>query len=133
MPRRWIIRPLAESDLNDAAAWYDHQRAGLGLRFLDTVDQLFERIRVSPLQFPSISSDVRRALLHTFPYAVAYLHLSHETGEKSAKTVPSADGLLVVDYAANGQPSGVEITAPLAVSLCCKAIAAPKPVEDPVK
>jgi len=47
----------------------------------------------------------------------AYLHLSHETAEKSAKTVPSPDGLLVVDYAANGQPVGVEITAPLAVSL----------------
>jgi hypothetical protein len=50
------------------------------------------------------------------PFA-AYLHLSHETGEKSARTVPSADGLLVVDYAANGQPIGVEITAPLAVPL----------------
>ena len=31
------------------------------------------------------------------PFA-AYLHLSHATGEKSAKTVASADGLLVVDY-----------------------------------
>ena len=50
------------------------------------------------------------------PFA-AYLHLSHETGEKSARTVPSADGLLVVDYAVNGQPIGVEITAPVAVSL----------------
>ena len=50
------------------------------------------------------------------PFA-AYLHLSHETGEKSAKTVASADGLLVVDYAANGQPLGVEITAPQAVPL----------------
>ncbi len=47
----------------------------------------------------------------------AYLHLSHQTGQKSAKTVPSPDGLLVVDYAANGQPLGVEITAPLAVPL----------------
>jgi hypothetical protein len=50
------------------------------------------------------------------PFA-AYLHLSHQTGEKSARTVPSSDGLLVVDYGANGQPMGVEITAPLAVSL----------------
>ena len=49
------------------------------------------------------------------PFA-AYLHLSHATGEKSAKMVPSPDGLLVVDYAANEQPIGVEITAPLAVS-----------------
>ena len=47
----------------------------------------------------------------------AYLHLSHQTGEKSAKTVPSADGLLVVDYAQGGRPIGVEITAPAAVPL----------------
>lgn len=50
------------------------------------------------------------------PFA-AYLHLSHETGERSARMVPSALGLLVVDYAANGQAIGVEITAPTAVSL----------------
>jgi hypothetical protein len=47
----------------------------------------------------------------------AYLHLSHQTGEKSAKTVASADGLLVVDYAQDGKPIGVEITAPAAVPL----------------
>jgi hypothetical protein len=28
----------------------------------------------------------------------AYLHLSHPTGEKSARTVASPDGLLIVDY-----------------------------------
>ena len=47
----------------------------------------------------------------------AYLHLSHPTGERSAKTVASPDGLLIVDYAASGRPVGVEITAPQAVSL----------------
>ena len=47
----------------------------------------------------------------------AYLHLSHQTGEKSAKRVPSVDGLLVVDYAGDGKPIGVEITAPGAVPL----------------
>ena len=47
----------------------------------------------------------------------AYLHLSHPTGEKSAKTVASQDGLLVVDYGASGRPVGVEITAPQAVPL----------------
>ena len=36
----------------------------------------------------------------------AYLHLSHPTGEKSAKTVASPDGLLVVDYGATGRPVG---------------------------
>lgn len=47
----------------------------------------------------------------------AYLHLSHLTGEKSAKTVASPDGLLVVDYSSAGRAVGVEITAPQAVSL----------------
>ena len=47
----------------------------------------------------------------------AYLHLSHPTGEKSAKTVASQDGPLIVDYDATGRPVGVEITAPQAVPL----------------
>jgi hypothetical protein len=47
----------------------------------------------------------------------AYLHLSHTTGEKSVKMVASPDGLLVVDYGAEGRPVGVEITAPQAVPL----------------
>lgn len=47
----------------------------------------------------------------------AYLYLSHPTGEKSAKTEASADGLLVVDYAADGRPIGIEIAAPEAVTL----------------
>jgi uncharacterized protein YuzE len=47
----------------------------------------------------------------------AYLHLSHPTGEKSARTVASADELLIVDYSASGKALGVEITAPQAVPL----------------
>lgn len=47
----------------------------------------------------------------------AYLHLSHATGERSTRTEASSDGLLVVDYASDGPPIGVEITAPEAVTL----------------
>jgi uncharacterized protein YuzE len=50
------------------------------------------------------------------PFA-AYLHLSHATGEKCARTVATLDGLLVVDYNSAGRAVGVEITAPQAVSL----------------
>jgi len=50
------------------------------------------------------------------PFA-AYLHLSHQTGEKTARTVASTDGLLIVDYSATGRPVGVEITAPQAIPL----------------
>ena len=47
----------------------------------------------------------------------AYLHLSHPTGEKSAKTVASHDGILIIDYGAAGRPLGIEITAPQVVPL----------------
>jgi plasmid stabilization system protein ParE len=78
MVRRWIVRPLAESDIDQAAHWYEDQRPGLGLRFLDVVDLVMDRIRTAPLQFPSIAANVRRALLHTFPYAV-YFRVTEET------------------------------------------------------
>ena len=77
MTRRLIVRPLAESDVYDAATWYESRQAGLGLRFLDAVDHVFKRMHTAPLQFPSISSAVRRALLQTFPFAV-YFHVTDE-------------------------------------------------------
>lgn len=51
------------------------------------------------------------------PFA-AYLHLPHATGEKSARAIATPDGLLVIDHNQAGQPIGIEITAPLAVSPC---------------
>ena len=44
----------------------------------------------------------------------AYLHLSHPTGEKRAKTMASKDGL-IVDCGSTGRPVGIGITAPQAV------------------
>jgi plasmid stabilization system protein ParE len=72
MARRFIVRPLAEADLEDAASWYEAERAGLSARFLSDVDRMFSRIAERPLQFPLVASDVRRGLLHTFPYAVYF-------------------------------------------------------------
>jgi plasmid stabilization system protein ParE len=78
MARGFIVRPLAEADLDQAARWYDEEQAGLGSRFLSDVDQVFGRIRERPQQFPVVSGDIRRALLHTFPYAV-YFRETDET------------------------------------------------------
>lgn len=47
----------------------------------------------------------------------AYLYLSRPAGAKSARSEASARGLLIVDYAADGQPIGIEMTAPAAVTL----------------
>jgi hypothetical protein len=47
----------------------------------------------------------------------AYLDLGRRTGQKSARTVAVDDGLMVIDYGADGLPLGIEITAPFAVPL----------------
>jgi plasmid stabilization system protein ParE len=72
MTRGWIVRPLAQADIDAAITWYEQQQSGLGSRFLDVLDHVFKRIRDMPLQFPVISREVRRALVHTFPYAVYF-------------------------------------------------------------
>jgi plasmid stabilization system protein ParE len=83
MSRRFIVRPLAEVDLEHAARWYDEEQTGLGSRFLSAVDQVFERIRERPQQFPVVSGDIRRALLPTFPYA-AYFRTTQDMARQSS-------------------------------------------------
>lgn len=46
----------------------------------------------------------------------AYLYLPRPTGAKSARTREAAPGLLV-DFAASGEPIGLEITAPARVTV----------------
>jgi plasmid stabilization system protein ParE len=41
-------------------------------RFLDDVNRTFSSDRERPLQFPVVWRELRRALLHTFPYAVYF-------------------------------------------------------------
>lgn len=67
-----IVRRLAASDLADAHAWYDEQRAGLGREFLDEVEAALKRIAEGPLRFPCALGDVRRALVRRFPYSVYF-------------------------------------------------------------
>jgi plasmid stabilization system protein ParE len=72
MTRRFIVRPFAETDLEEAVRWYEDERAGFAERFLGDVDRTFARIREWPLQFPTVGGNVRRALLHTFPHAIYF-------------------------------------------------------------
>jgi hypothetical protein len=54
MSRRLIIRPLAEGDLADAAAWYENERADLAGKLLDDVNRTLSSVREHPLQFPPV-------------------------------------------------------------------------------
>ncbi|BBI52527.1 hypothetical protein HORIV_49480 [Vreelandella olivaria] len=72
MSHRVYIRPEAEQDLEDAAAWYTQQRPGLGQAFLDEVVKSFEQIAEEPRLYPIVHRDTRRALISRFPFGVFY-------------------------------------------------------------
>jgi plasmid stabilization system protein ParE len=75
---RFIVRPAAEADIEEAALWYELRSLGLGAEFLRAVDVCFEQIRRSPKSFQQIYKSARRARIRRFPY-VAYF-VSTATG-----------------------------------------------------
>ena len=74
MKRRTFVRPEAQADIREDARWYETREAGLGLRFVREVRESLRRIADSPLRFPIVDKDVRRALLHKFPYSIYFVN-----------------------------------------------------------
>ena len=70
--RKLRVRPEAEADAFAAALWYEAERLGLGAEFLEATRTGFRRIEEAPLQFPVVFRDIRRAILHRFPFGVFF-------------------------------------------------------------
>ena len=70
---RLHVRPEAELDIYEAALWYDGESLGLGGDFLEKIRRTLRRIEESPLQFPVVSSDIRRAILQKFPFGIFFV------------------------------------------------------------
>jgi plasmid stabilization system protein ParE len=66
------VRAEAAADLQEAAAWYEQQRLGLGNELLDAVLTAFARISEQPTLYPVVHREVRRALTGRFPFGVYY-------------------------------------------------------------
>lgn len=69
---RVVVRRAARADVSSIKAWYEIERRGLGREFAEELDQLVERIRKMPLQFPEVHRGFRRAMFDRFPYAVYF-------------------------------------------------------------
>lgn len=70
-----IIRPEAEADISEAAQWYEHRRAGLGLEFTATILEAAKHAAEFPFRHGLMRRrpQVRRVLVKRFPYLVFYL------------------------------------------------------------
>ena len=68
------FRPEARAELRAARGWYERRVGGLGRAFIAEVDATISFLRLHPQMYAAVSADeqVRRALLHRFPYSLVY-------------------------------------------------------------
>lgn len=69
---RFVVRPAAAADIDEAFLWYEGQRPGLGNEFLTAAQRVIDVVAEQPRRFPIIRRNTRRALLRRFPYAIYY-------------------------------------------------------------
>lgn len=69
---RLRYHPQAESEIVEAARFYEGRVAGLGHRFLDELAAAIQEIERAPRRWSIYQGDVRRYLLSTFPYGIYY-------------------------------------------------------------
>jgi plasmid stabilization system protein ParE len=69
---RYEFHPEALEEYKEAALYYAERDPGLGLRFIEAVEQTIQRILEAPNRWRVIDEDVRRCLTRVFPYGVLY-------------------------------------------------------------
>jgi toxin ParE1/3/4 len=66
-----VFHDKASTEFDEAAAWYERQRAGLGRQFEAAVEQAIRRICENPLVGACYrTTKVRYVLVRRFPYVV---------------------------------------------------------------
>ena len=62
----------AEVEMTEALVFYDEASLGLGNDFLDDVRQAVDRLCSYPQAGETIAPNLRRTLLHRFPFSIIY-------------------------------------------------------------
>jgi len=70
--RSVVFSSPAELEVAEAALWYDEQRSGLGQRFLAAVRSAADAAARSPQLYARVHGELRRILVHQFPYALIF-------------------------------------------------------------
>ena len=69
---RYEFHPEALAEYDDAAHYYADCQEALDLRFIECVEAAVQQISKDPLRWRLFEQDVRRYLVHVFPFAVLY-------------------------------------------------------------
>ncbi len=68
-----VFHEQARVELEEAAAWYERQRPGLGSEFRSAVEDAVSRIQANPRNGPYyLAGTIRYYLVRRFPYVIFY-------------------------------------------------------------
>ena len=68
----YSFHPEAEEEFLEAIEYYENQQIGLGLDLSVEVHKTISRILSHPESWTRLSRQIRRILVHRFPYALLY-------------------------------------------------------------
>ena len=63
---------MAETEVDNAVSWYQEQTEDQSLNFLNELDRAVQTVKAYPLLAAEIEPDIRRFLLHGFPYSLIH-------------------------------------------------------------
>jgi hypothetical protein len=72
------FRAVATAEVEEAYAWYEEQRQGLGDEFRASIDLAVDLILRSPRLWAVVHRDIHRVLLRRFPYGLFYRIVGEE-------------------------------------------------------
>jgi toxin ParE1/3/4 len=73
-----VFHPLAEQELIDAVAYYEEQKLGLGLEYLEEIENAVNFLTRYPEAGSKVRGLVRRLTLPKFPYSLLYRMVEDE-------------------------------------------------------
>ncbi|MGN6265049.1 MAG: hypothetical protein ACTHM5_05225 [Ginsengibacter sp.] len=65
-------RPLAVIEILEAYDWYESAKDGLGLEFLNELENFYDGLKNNPKTHSYYENSVRQGRLKRFPYVVVY-------------------------------------------------------------
>lgn len=66
------ISELAFFEIEDAKEFYNLQKPTLGDTFKNDIKKSIEHIKEFPYLYPNITDNLKRCVLHRFPYSIFY-------------------------------------------------------------
>ncbi|HBE40725.1 MAG TPA: hypothetical protein DDW27_05895 [Bacteroidales bacterium] len=71
-PYKLVIKHQAFIDIQEGISWYDSRQEGLGIRFLEAIEQEYKTISLNP-HFQIRYDELRCLPMKSFPYMIHFI------------------------------------------------------------